>query len=256
MLSSNDMVMPVSPMNNFGGFGGMGGEGWWLIIILLFALSGNGFGGMGNNGVFPWLMASGANTNNDVQRGFDQSAILSSISDVQSSINASEVSECNRAMNQMQTAYQNQIATMNQNFATAQAIDSRLDTIASNQQQCCCENRAQTADLKYTVATEAAANRAASLANTQAIMDKLCQLEIDGVRNQLATAERENAALQNQLAMANLAASQTAQTAALIQDNTAQTQTLIQRIAPYPTPSYIVGNPYSGYNFGCGNVVA
>lgn len=120
--------------------------------------------------------------------------------------------------------------------------------------------------------SEAAENRFQALNNTQniiangksdtqLILDKLCQLELDGVKNQLDSARRDNVALQNQLNMANLAASQTAQTAALTADNAAQTQYIVNRVAPYPIPAYPVGNPY-GYNgywnngwnngFGCG----
>ena len=45
----NNMVMPVAPMyGGNGGFGnGFGGDGWWIILLLLFAGGGwgNGFGG-------------------------------------------------------------------------------------------------------------------------------------------------------------------------------------------------------------------
>jgi hypothetical protein len=112
---------------------------------------------------------------------------------------------------------------------------------------CCCDNRAGLADLRYTVATEACADRAAissalrdvldaTQAQTQVILDKMCQQEIDALKNQ-------NLALQNQVNMQALAASQVAQTAQLVADNTAQTQYLVNRIAPYPIPSYTVTNP-------------
>ena len=64
----------------------------------------------------------------------------------------------------------------------------------------------------------------------------MCQQEIDALKAQ-------NVNLQNQVNMQNLAASQAAQTAALIADNTAQTQYLVNRISPYPVPSYTVANP-------------
>ena len=64
----------------------------------------------------------------------------------------------------------------------------------------------------------------------------MCQQEIDALKSQ-------NLALQNQLNIANLSASQTAQTAALIADNTAQTQYIVNRVAPYPVPAYVVANP-------------
>ena len=130
----------------------------------------------------------------------------------------------------------NQMADMERSFA-----------VQSSLQNCCCENRAATADLKYTVATEACADRAAigdalqaviasNTANTQRILDRMCQQELDQLKS-------ANLALQNQVNMQSLAASQVAQTAQLIADNTAQTQYLVNRIAPYPVPAYTVTNP-------------
>jgi hypothetical protein len=128
------------------------------------------------------------------------------------------------------------MADMERSFAVQSAL-----------QNCCCENRAATADLKYTVSTEACADRnaiasalrdvlTATQAQTQTILDKMCAQEIDNLKAQ-------NIALQNQINMQALAASQTAQTAALVADNTAQTQYLVNRISPYPVPAYTVANP-------------
>lgn len=86
------------------------------------------------------------------------------------------------------------------------------------------------------VSNEGAATRLAIQEQSQLILDKMCQQEIDALKAQ-------NLALQNQVNMQNLAASQTAQTAQLIADNTAQTQYLVNRISPYPVPAYIVANP-------------
>lgn len=123
----------------------------------------------------------------------------------------------------------------------------RMTGLQSQLANCCCENRAATADLKYTVATEACADRnaissalrdvlAATQTQTQTILDKMCQQEIDALKSQ-------NIALQNQVNMQALAASQTAQTAQLIADNTQQTQYIVNRVAPYPIPAYTVANP-------------
>ena len=71
---------------------------------------------------------------------------------------------------------------------------------------------------------------------TQQILDKMCQQEIDALKAQ-------NIALQNQVNMQALAATTTAQTAALVADNTAQTQYIVNRVAPYPIPAYTVANP-------------
>ena len=77
----------------------------------------------------------------------------------------------------------------------------------------------------------------------------MCQDKIDAKNEKIAE-------LQNQLTMANLAASQNAQTAAILTDNLAQTQALEQYLAPVPRPAYVVQNPSCcNANFtpcGCG----
>jgi hypothetical protein len=132
---------------------------------------------------------------------------------------------------------------MNQQFALQSAL-----------QQCCCDNRAATADLKYTMATEAAATRANCDNNNQKILDKLCQLELDGVKGQLAQAQRDNVALQNQLNMANLAASQTAQNAFIQQGFANEVDALYNRLNSCPVPSTPVygRTPIFSCNNGCG----
>ena len=240
--NGNPMVMPVAPFYGGGGDGMFGGNGAWWIIILLAVLGwGNGFGGgFGGNG-------GGGFFNADVQRGFDQSAVINGISGIQSSINGVQTSLCNGFAGVNQgvangfaqseiAANARQMADMNQQFALQSAL-----------QQCCCDNRAATADLKYTMATEAAATRANCDDNNQKIIDKLCQLELDGVKNQLAQAQRENIGLQNQLNMANLAASQTAQNAQI-------TDAIYNRLATCPvgtTPVY-GRTPIFSCNNGCG----
>ena len=240
--NGNQMVMPVAPFYGGGGDGMFGGNGAWWIIILLAVLGwGNGFGGgFGGNG--------GGFFNADVQRGFDQNAVINGISGIQSSINGVQTSLCNGFAGVNQgvangfaqaeiAANARQMADMNQQFALQSAL-----------QQCCCDNRAATADLKYTMATEAAATRANCDNNNQKIIDKLCQLELDGVKNQLAQAQRENIGLQNQLNMANLAASQTAQNAQI-------TDAIYNRLATCPvgtTPVYGRTPIFSCNNNGCG----
>ena len=166
--------------------GGNGGRGfgwgadnvWWVLILFLFAFNGNGGWGNNNNAV-PYMQA-------DVQRGFDQQATQTGINSLQAQIGngfaQAAVSECqgNAAITAAVTGAQ---------FATANAITNAKDTLANGMnglamalQNCCCENRASVADLKYTVATEACADRAAvsngvrdliasNTANTQAILD-------------------------------------------------------------------------------------
>ena len=276
----NDMIMPVAPMygGSNGGFGGWGGDnGWWIILLFLFALGGwgNGFGG-GNGGSMPYIMNS--TTNADVQRGFDQQALMSGISGVQNDIYGISTQLCNGFADTQQslcngfagvnatvnTGFANaetaanarQMANMNQAFGAQTAMMQGFNGIQSQFADCCCENRLASADLKYTIATENCADRAAisdglrdvlvnQTANTQRILDQLCQDKIDAKNDEIAN-------LRTQLNMANLAASQTAQTSRLLADNTAQTQALEQYLNPVPVPAYIVQNPNCCANSTCG----
>lgn len=228
--------------NNNDGFGGFNGDGAWIFLLFILIL----MGGWGNNG-YGYGGNGGAAVNADVQRGFDQSAVISGINGITAALNTgfsnAEISRCNAQANVLQT--------LNNNQAN---LSTQLNTIAMNQQNCCCENRAGLADLKYTVATEACADRnavtdalrdviASNTANTQAILDKLCQQEIDALKAQ-------NQELQMQSYLANLAASQNAQTGQILNDNAAQTTALLRALNPAPIPAYVVANPY-GCN--CGN---
>lgn len=247
-LSAADVAAVTGNYGNGNDF--FGGNGaWWLIILLLFANNGwgNGFG-FGGGGMMPYFM--GANNQNDVQRGFDQSAIMSGLTGITSALSNgfanAEISRCNAQMNTLQS----------------------LNGIGMSLQNCCCENRAGLADLKYTVATEACSDRAAvndgvrdimaaNAANTQAlinstnagfttIMDKICQLELDGKNQQIAQ-------LQAQLNEANRRASQNDQTAQILASQAAQTAAIEQYLRPVPMPAYIVQNPNCcTQNVGCG----
>ena len=283
-LTDDNMVMPVTPAyGNGGGFGnGFGGDGWW--ILLLFILLGNGAWGMGgfgggvDCGLYPWL-----NNSQNINGGFRdqmlntqvsgiQNAITSGFGDVQTAlcggfagVNASINGAQNAITSQM---YANQIADMERSFAAQTAQTAGMTALQSQLAQCCCDNRAATADLKYTVATENCADRTQSLMNTrdiiesqtrgtQAILDKLCALELDGVKGQLAQAQRENVGLQNQLNLAALQASQTAQNAFIQKGFSDEVDALYTRLKNCPvgtTPVY--GNQpiftCGGNNTGCG----
>lgn len=273
-MSAADIAAITGNSRSNGGFGYDGGL-WWIIILFLFGMYGGwGNNGAGNNGgaggLYPWL-----NQSQQVNDGFRDQMLNSSIQGIQNSItsgfgdvqnslcggfagvNASIAAAQNGITQQM---YANQIADMQQNFAMQSAL-----------QNCCCENRAQTADLKYTVATENCADRTQSMQNTrdiiesqtrntQAILDKLCQLELDGVKGQLAQAQRENVGLQNQLNMATLRESQTAQNAFIQQGLTNEVDQLYNRLNNCPVPTTPVYgrtpiftcNNNSGCGCGCG----
>lgn len=230
----------VAAVTGNGGLGSFGGDGAWLILILLLfaAFNGNGWNGNngGNGGQFYGYQA-------DLQRGFDQQAVMGGINGLQASVAAMTTQNCSDAYNSL-LAVQNAQNSLNQG----------INSLSMGLQNCCCDNRAAIADLKYTVATEACADRNTvsngvrdiiqnQNQNTQAIIDKLCQQEIDALKAQ-------NANLQTQINLANLAASQNGQTAQILADNAAQTATLRQALNPTPIPAYVVQNPNG---CGCGN---
>ena len=91
--------------------------------------------------------------------------------------------------------------------------------------------------MKYTIANEASTTRAANAANTQAILDKLCQLELDGVKAQVEAKNDRILELQSQLNMASLRESQTAQNAFIAQGLNNEVDALYNRLANCPVPS-------------------
>jgi len=233
----------IAAVTGGNGGNGWGGDGaWWLIVLFLFALGGRGFGFGGNGGG-----DGGYATSSEVQRGFDQSAVMSALSGINTALAGAEVSRCNTqanilgAINGLQTG-----------------LSSQLVQMLMAQQECCCENRLGLANLNSTILAENCADRAALsdgirdiLTNQnmgiQRILDQMCNDKIDAKNEKIADLER-------QLTMANLAASQGAQTSRILADNAAQTAALEQYLAPVPRPAYIVQNPNGcGCNYNGGN---
>ena len=281
LTDENNMVMPVAPMyGNNGGFGnGFGGDGWW--ILLLFILLGNGGwgngfgGGFGGNELYPWM-----NQSNQMNDGFRDQMLNSSVNSIRDGIGDISTQLCNGFAGVNATVSNGfaqaeiadnarQMANMNQVFGLQTAISQGFNGVGSQLADCCCENRLGIADLKYTVATENCADRTQSLMNTrdiidsqtrgtQAILDKLCALELDGVKGQLAQAQRENVALQNQVNMATLRESQTAQNAFISQGFANEVDALYNRLnsCPVPTTPVYGRTPIFTCNqggCGCGN---
>lgn len=281
----NGMVMPVSPMYGNGGSFGMNGD-WWLILLIAFALFGGGFGGMGWGGfnggmmdgamiggaMYPWFNQAQLTTN-----GFQNQATNSAIAGLQNSVTSGfgDVQLGIAGLNQnicqtgsgITAAVTNgfaqaeiannarQIADMQQNFAAQTATMQGFNGLQSQLAQCCCDNRAATADLRYTVATEACADRSAissalrdvleaNNASTQRILDQLCA-------DRLSAKDEKISELQQQLNFANLMASQNAQTAAIQSGQRALANEVEQYVNPTPRPSYVVANPYCCNN-ACG----
>jgi len=259
------MTMPVSPMYG-GGYGNGGGffgnDGWWIILLFILLGNngwGNGFGGYGGNELYPWM-----NQSNQINDGFRDQMLSGTINGIQSAVTNGfsdvQMALCSGFAGVEAGANARQMADMNRSFA----LQSQLA-------DCCCENRLGTADLKYTIATENCADRTQSLMNTrdiidsqtrgtQAILDKLCALELDGVKAQLAQAERDNLGLQNQLNMATLRESQTAQNAFISQGFSNEVDALYNRLNSCPVPTTPVYgrtpiftcNQNPGCGCGCG----
>ena len=193
---------------NDDGFG-FGGDGaWWLIILFLFMFNGNwgnGFGGYGGG------------VGSEVQRGFDQSAVMSGLSGIQASLTNGFVDTgaalCNgfagvngaiaNGFAQAEiSANARQMADMNQEFAAQMAMAQGFNQLGSQFAQCCCDNRLASADLKYTIATENCADRTALAdgvrdilesqnAGIQRILDTMCQDKIDAKNDEIAQLRQE-----------------------------------------------------------------
>ena len=278
MYLEGDLPVVQTGGNNNGGFGyGYGNDLIW--IILLFALwGGNGFGNNGNRGGNCGCGCNGNmlyDINQNTNRGFDNLALNSGIDGVQTALTNgfagvangfanAEVSRCNAQANLLQTLNNNQfglLSTLNaNNNALNGAITNGFFDMAMANQKCCCENRLATQDLKATVISENCADREAlsngirdiissNTANTQAILDKLCQQEIDAKNDLIST-------LRSQLSMADLRASQTAQTAQILAGQNNEIDALYNRLSNCPVPSMPVYGKQPIFtcptNNGCG----
>lgn len=284
LTDDNAMVMPVAPMygNGNGGFG-FGGDWAWILLLLLIGGNGWGFGGYGAGAadgavLYPWM-----NQSNQINGGFRDQMLNDNITSIRDGIGDISTQLCNgfagvnagvaNGFAQAEIAANGrQIANMQQAFGAQTAMSQGFNQLGSQFADCCCENRLGLADLKYTVATENCADRTQSMQNTrdiidaqtrgtQAILDKLCALELDGVKGQLAQAQRENVGLQNQLNMATMQASQNAQNAIIQQGFSDEVDALYNRLSNCPVPSTPVYgrtpiftcNQNSGCGCGCGS---
>ena len=267
---------PVYPMyaNGNGNGGFWGSDAIWIIVLL--ALFG-GFGGYGMGGFgggfggydFPWLLTGQQGINNNTNQGFDTLHLSNQIegvrdgvweisnqlcnccADVNSNISngfaSAEVSNNARQIANMQQAFNSQISTL-QGFNN---IGSRLD-------DCCCENRLGLANLNATILSENCTDRQAlsegirdlltnQTANTQRILDQLCQDKIDAKNEKITDLQRE-------ILMKDLQASQIAQTAQLrAGQETANTELLnLLNTCPIPSTPVYGRTPIFTCNNGCG----
>jgi hypothetical protein len=242
---------------------------------------GGGYGAGGFNNAlsydFPWLLQGQNGITNQVTSGFDHAATQSALSGIQSSITsgfggvALGISGVNQNIcqtgNNVVSALTNgfaqteisanarQMANMNQMFGLSQQFSD-----------CCCENRLANCQTQNVIQSEAAASRYADATNTrdilenqnknnQVILDKLCQLELDGKNTKIADLER-------QLTMANLQASQIAQNSFIQQGFSDEVDALYNRLSNCPVPTTPVYgrtpiftcNNNNGCGCGCGTM--
>lgn len=252
-------TMLVSPtggvVNGNGGFG-FGGDSWaWIILLLLLGWgnNGNGFGGgYGGNSDFPWLMTGQQNINTNTNNGFRDAMINDGITSIRDGISGLSTQLCG-CCSDMQMALANgfagveqganarQMANMQTAFAGQTAMNQGFNAVQSQLANCCCENRLATCQTQNIVQNEGNATRFADANNTrdiidsqtrgtQAILDKLCTLELDGYK-------RENDNLRTQLNMATLRESQTAQNAFISQGFANEVDQLYNRLSSCPVPS-------------------
>lgn len=250
-MSLNDgsptMTMPVAPTGmTGGGWGGFGGDnGWWIIILFLAIFcgwggNGNGFGNNGRN--------SGG-----VVDGY---VLASDFSNIERKIDSVNQGLCDGFYQQAQLVNGTNMAMAN-GFAQAElsrcnqqaALMQQLNNMAMQAQECCCENRAAIAQVRYDMATQACDTRSTVQNSTRDIIDAMnCGFRSIDQRltaQELAAKDAKIAEQNQQLFGYQLAASQAA-----------QNNYLVSTLRPSPSPAYVVANPYccnSGYNYGCGN---
>jgi hypothetical protein len=219
------MTMPVAPTSANGGFGGFGGDGWWIILffIVLFGWGGNGWGG-NNGGVMDGYVLTSDfanierkldNVNNGLCDGFYamNTGMLNGFSGVTQAVTngfySSELSRCNQ-----------QAALMQQ-----------LNAMQMQAQECCCENRAAIAQVRYDMATQACDTRNTVQNATRDIIDN-ANSNSKAILDFLVNSKMQDLQTENQ--NLKLAASQAA-----------QNNYLVSQLRPCPTPAYITCNPWA-----------
>lgn len=217
--NGNGLVMPVSPMyGGMGnGFGSWGGDGWWILLLLLFAGGGwgNGFGGGFGGGMyeFPWLLNGQQGINSNTNAGFRDAMLNDNITSIRDGVTSLATQLCNTGSDiQMSLANgfagveaganARQIANMQTAFANQTAMNQGFNSVQAQLAQCCCDNRLATANLSADIAREACATRTTDTQNTQALLttinggiqsikDQLCQDKIDAKNDEISQLRQE-----------------------------------------------------------------
>lgn len=230
MTMEGSGIVPVMDVNRNGyGYGdGFGcGGGWFMWIIVLFALMGgwgNGFGrGYGNG---PGL------TQVEMQQGFDTQNILRKLDGINNGL-------CDGFYAQ-NTTMLNGFNGVQRDLCTGfSAVNAGIAENRFAQQNCCCEinrnidavraeNYKNTCEITNAIHAEGEATRA--LINHNVMQD---------LRDRLADRDRD-------LQSANFQLSQLSQTA-----------NIVGTLRPFPQPAYITASPYQAastvYGCGCAN---
>jgi hypothetical protein len=238
---------PVYPaMGGFGnGFGGFGGDGaiWIILIIALLGGFNNGNGGFygGNNNDFAWLSNGQKDIMNHTSDGFNSLHLSNQVEGIRDDVNDIQNAICNSTASITSAInngfYNSEIAAANRQMAN---MNTAFD-LSRQFADCCCENRLGIANLNSTILSENCADRAAladglkdvlinQTANTQRILDQLCNDKIDAKNEKIADLER-------QLSMKDLQASQVAQNAFIAQGFANEVDALYNRLNSCPVPS-------------------
>lgn len=276
------MPYPVPMYGGFGGgqqsgFGNDQGAWWIVLLIIILAAAGNWGGNQNGGGMFggqPIIVNDGG-SNGAVQRGFDQAAVMGGINGIQAGVQNLSTQLCSCCSDMQNTVNQGffgaetaantrQMASMQQAFAAQTAMSQGFNQLSAQFADCCCENRLANCQTQNIIQNEGNQTRFADVNNTrdiiqsqtngtQAILDKLCQLELDAKNDRINDLER-------QLTAANLSASQIAQTAQLREGQNNAVDSLYNRLmnCPIPTepvygrqPIFTCPNNNNGCGCGC-----
>lgn len=257
--NGNGLFMPVAPMGMGGGFGsgGFGGDGWWILLLLLFAggWGNNGFGGgmFGGNDIYPWM-----NQANLTSNGFQNQMLNDNVTSIRDGIHDLQTQLCN-CCGDTQMALANGFAGVEQGANARQMANMQsVFNLQSALQDCCCENRLATANLNSTIISENCADRqtinegvTAIIANqsqgVQRILDQMCADKIDAKNEKIADLER-------QLTQANFAASQIRQTSDITNNVYERLSTCpVGTVPVYGEQAIFRCNNNNGCGCGCGN---
>ena len=248
--NGNGFAYPYPVMSGMGGngFGGFGGDGaLWLIVLLalIWGNNGNGNGGFFGNGGFDngyaWLSNGQKDIMSQTSDGFNSLHISNQVEGIRDGINALSNQLCNCCADMNQTVsngfYNSEIAANNRQMADM----NQMYNLSSQLANCCCENRLATANLNATILAENCADRAAladglkdilinQTANTQKILDQLCNDKIDAKNEKITDLQRE-------ILMKDLQASQIAQNSFIAQGFANEVDQLYNRLNNCPVPS-------------------